>query len=406
MKPKKKILTKDIIIGGIAIIMICVFAYAFYNRTQLILKKEQYTFEYGDKVDITHERFLELDKNESKKQDIIKNTKITSNIIMEDNKDYPKVGEYEISFTFNDNTKVVKVIINDTNCPTIMTPKSIEMFHNEEPKEDDLKDYFHSEDLSENSISFNFSQYDKTKIGEQTIKVIAKDVYNNQTTLDYVIKNIEKPDTHKYTTKTVVDKDDNGNVTKVYIKKIEKPFQLDVKLYCQHDVGARMGCDPAALYQAMKYKGYCKTISLRTFIEDMPISPNNNPETGFYGDPFVKKPLPYLSTIFPQPMSSWAKKYGNVANISGKNVDYIIDEIRNGNPVVVWVTYNFNAPKWEYGDYGKMYKNAHCFTVSGYNPQTKMIRLSDPGGSRNHRWVARSTFESSYNYKKFAVVVR
>ncbi|MEG0365443.1 MAG: C39 family peptidase [Coprobacillus sp.] len=406
MKVNKKKLARDFGILGLLIFVI-VFAYAFYMGAKLNLKQKDFVFEYGEEIPLIHETFLSFDEEDvERKQEIIKNTEIVSNFVYDDGCKYPKIGDYEVTLTFRHTKEVVKVTIKDTEAPSIIAPESIEVLQDEEIEEETLNAYFKSKDLSENSLSFDLSQYDKSKAQEQTIKIIAKDIYDNQTIKNYTIKTIEKPNPTRYTIKTVVDKDDEGNVSKVYIKKTEKPFQLDVKLYCQHDVGARMGCDPAALYQAIKYKGYCKDVSLRTFIEDMPISSDNNPNNGFYGDPFSKKSLPYLNTIFPQPMSNWAKKYGNVVNISVKSVDDIIDEIRNDNPVVVWVTYNFRAPKWQSGVYGQMYSNIHCFTVSGYNPQTQMIRVSDPGGSRNHRWVSKSTFEKSYNYKKFAVVVR
>ncbi|MEG0452504.1 MAG: C39 family peptidase [Coprobacillus sp.] len=405
MKLKTKTLKRDIFIG-ILVVIIFIGVYAFCNRTQLILKQENYTFEFGEIIELTHEKFLELDEDEDRKQEIIKNTEIHSNFIMQENQEFPKVGEYEITFDFKDTQKIVKVTISDTSSPSITSPKSIEMLQNEDIKEETLKQYFQSQDLSESQLSFDISQYDKNKIGDQTIKVIAKDIYDNQTTHDYKIQNIEKPDPDKYSTKTAITKDDNGNVSQVYIEKIEKPFTLDVKLYCQHDVGARMGCDPAALYQALKYKGYCQNVSLKTFISDMPISPNDNPNNGFAGNPFGQNDPAVLETIFPSPMTSWAKKYGNVNDFSGKSVDDIIDELRKGNPVVVYVTYNFNSPRWKQWHFGRMYSNLHCFTASGYNPVNKTIRLSDPGGAREHRWVSLSTFTRSYNHKKYAIVVR
>jgi uncharacterized protein YvpB len=171
----------------------------------------------------------------------------------------------------------------------------------------------------------------------------------------------------------------------------------------QNAYGFPMGCEAASLLQALQLKGYAKNYNLTSFIKEMPKSSNNNPNNGFSGDPANVVSGVYHS-IYAKPLADWGSKYGKTANVSGYSVEQLKDELRNGNPVVVYVTLNFAAPT--YGKYwwGTGINNAHIMTLDGFNEANQTYHVSDPNGGKY--WVSASKFETSYNLRKSAVVVR
>lgn len=178
---------------------------------------------------------------------------------------------------------------------------------------------------------------------------------------------------------------------------------LGVKNYNQYALGAPSGCEGASLLQALQYKGKLGGWSLRSFLNTIPKSPNGNPNNGFVGSPFVENSYTY-SAIYPAPLTSWGQKYGNVQNISGSSMNTLINEVKNGNPVVAWVTINFQPIRWGNWNFGVAANNNHAVTLDGYNKAGNQVHVSDPiSGSY---WVNRTTFENIYNARKYAVVVR
>lgn len=183
----------------------------------------------------------------------------------------------------------------------------------------------------------------------------------------------------------------------------EDVLLLGVNNYNQYALGTPSGCEGASLLQALQYKGQLTDWSLRQFLNTIPISPNNNPNTGFVGSPFVENPWTY-SAIYPAPLTTWGQAYGNVENISGSSVDTLLNELQNGNPVVVWTTINFKPVRWGKWPFGMAVNNNHAVTLDGYNKVGNQLHVSDPiSGSY---WLNKTTFETIYNARQYAVVVR
>ncbi|WP_201736563.1 C39 family peptidase [Bifidobacterium xylocopae] len=179
--------------------------------------------------------------------------------------------------------------------------------------------------------------------------------------------------------------------------------QLNVPNYNQYAAGAPSGCEGASLLQALQYKGRLGGWSLRQFLDTMPHSSNGGPNNGFVGPPYTESPNVY-SAIYPGPLASWGQAYGNVSNITGSSMDALINEVRAGNPVVTWVTINFQTARWGMWSFGAAVNNNHAVTLDGYNIPGGQVHVSDPiSGSY---WLSRSTFETIYNARKFAVVIR
>lgn len=178
---------------------------------------------------------------------------------------------------------------------------------------------------------------------------------------------------------------------------------LGVRNYNQYALGAPSGCEGASLLQALQYKGKLTNWSLRSFLNTIPKSTNGNPNSGFVGSPFVENSYTY-SAIYPAPLTSWGQKYGNVQNISGSSMNTLINEVKNGNPVVAWVTINFQPIRWGNWNFGVAANNNHAVTLDGFNKAGNQVHVSDPiSGSY---WLSRTTFENIYNARKYAVVVR
>ncbi|MGM0241273.1 C39 family peptidase [Enterococcus sp. AZ103] len=171
----------------------------------------------------------------------------------------------------------------------------------------------------------------------------------------------------------------------------------------QRKAGYPMGCEAASLLEALQTKGYARSYNLGNFIKEMPMSPNNNPNNGFSGKPDNVVSGVYHS-IYAKPLADWGMRYGNVSDITGSSVENLKDQLRTGNPVVVYVTLNFASP--QYGNYwfGSAINNAHIVTLDGFNESNQTYHVSDP--NKGQYWVNAQSFEASYNLRKSAVVIK
>lgn len=118
-----------------------------------------------------------------------------------------------------------------------------------------------------------------------------------------------------------------------------------MKNYDQYALGAPSGCEGASLLQGLQYKGKIPDWDLIKFLKTIPISPNGNPYDGFVGSPFVENSWTY-SAIYPVPLVKWGKVYGDVQDMSGHSLDELLEEVKNNNPIVAWVTIKFQPARW------------------------------------------------------------
>lgn len=176
-------------------------------------------------------------------------------------------------------------------------------------------------------------------------------------------------------------------------------------------VYAPFGCEGVSLLMALNYKGYTKK-STKSFLDGMPKS-KNNPFIGFAsGNPY-KNVNGVFQSIFPKPLANYGKKYSKkVKNISGSTPKQLRAQLKKGNPIVVYVTLDFKAPKmakWSMGSAGKVktLDNLHVMTLIGYTKNGYYV--ADPNrkkASKGKYWVSKAKFEKSYNALKYAVVVQ
>lgn len=194
---------------------------------------------------------------------------------------------------------------------------------------------------------------------------------------------------------------------KVMIKDF-KTYKVDIPTYSQHKNGYPKGCEGVSLYMAMRGKGYLEDMSLKEFMNTMPRT-SSNPNKGFVGDPTkngsASVNIGKRTTINPQPLTAWGSQYGQVINYQGKSISELKREIRNGNPIVVYVTVSWKTPNWKKFSWGKEVTNNHAVCLVGYNELTGEYLINDCGRHLGTYWVSKSKFESIYNARKYAVVV-
>ena len=165
--------------------------------------------------------------------------------------------------------------------------------------------------------------------------------------------------------------------------------------------GNTMLCEGSSLLEGLLYKGYT-TQNLSQFVQSMPLSADNNPYDGYSGEWRHNVDGTYQG-MMATPVVQWAAKYGSKAvNISGQGTAGIKREITNGNPVVAWITYDYEAPEFKQMSWGRAVWNGHVVNVDGFKDGA--YHVVDPVFGA--RWINAGTFENAFNVTGMAVAVR
>ena len=98
-------------------------------------------------------------------------------------------------------------------------------------------------------------------------------------------------------------------------------------------------------------------------------------------------------------------------NITGATTADLFRNLRNGNPMVIWATYNMTTPEYknswyinETGEYFSYPRGTHVMVLRGYDE--KNVYIMDPNGG-SYKTFTRTAFESKYELLgNQAVVVR
>lgn len=191
---KKIIIISLIIIFIIGASALGVYEYFNYRDSKICLINENVNIEYGeqynptinDLIDINKYNFIDLN-----------NIGIKSEIVNEDEKDYPKVGEYSIHIYYKKMELVQKVEVKDTNSPEVVIDEKIELPYNADLENYDFKKHIKVNDLSETKeCNIDYSNVNKEVAGEYTIKIEVEDIYNNKTQKEFKIiiqEKVEEP---------------------------------------------------------------------------------------------------------------------------------------------------------------------------------------------------------------------
>ncbi len=166
--------------------------------------------------------------------------------------------------------------------------------------------------------------------------------------------------------------------------------------------GAPSGCECAALLQALRAKGKAMQVDYHEMLDNMPYATDHNPHHGFTGSPYKKKED--YQTIFPDALVEYANTFGKVEDTSGKSAEYLIEQIDQGRPSVVWVTSYFRAPIMADYSFGESVKNIHVVTLIGYKKIAHEYIIMDPSQS-GKLYVSETVFKRAYNPLKYALTV-
>lgn len=176
---KKKIIG----IGSIVVLLIigCVFYFTREEKITISLKdKKDIVVEYGNKVEYSFDNLIQT-KNIDKEQlkEVKKETKITSNLKNEDQKEYPVIGTYMITIKYQDQKLKKKIIVKDTTVPTFNETNEVSF---EEGTENyDYNKEINATDLTTVDVQYDTSSLDTKTPGDYKIKAIATDTSGNKT---------------------------------------------------------------------------------------------------------------------------------------------------------------------------------------------------------------------------------
>lgn len=214
----KKIIAGISVFAVILASILGIYALARANLPDFVLSDSKaIKLEYGEKYSVNGMKLLNTEGMDDEDKKILKNgLSIKTNFKYEDGKDYPAVGEYKITMTFNDNTLVKKVKVADTTAPELNTEfRDIDIV-----KGTDLATYdftglnlFSATDLSPVEVGYDSSAVNSNTVGTYVLKVTAKDTSSNETTKELTVNITEAPNVNQeLVTETVTNEDGTKSI--------------------------------------------------------------------------------------------------------------------------------------------------------------------------------------------------
>ena len=220
------------------------------------------------------------------------------------------------------------------------------------------------------------------------------------------------------------DKKDNlleqrNNLRNTYNKLLEEELKKTTYIISsvpklnQYSLGYPTGCESAALTVLLRYWGL--NISMSSVVNRLPKGdlPYYDGGVRYGGNPYVEfvgTPSSYSSYgVYEKPIIQVANSFkSGVINGTGMSLNQVLEVVKEGRPVIVWVSMNMAVPyistSWIYKPTGEKISwmaNEHALVVIGYN-QSQVIVVDSLTGSV--RYYDKNVFRSRYNtYGKRAV---
>lgn len=181
----------------------------------------------------------------------------------------------------------------------------------------------------------------------------------------------------------------------------------------QYSLGYPTGCESAALTVLLRYWGL--NINMSSVVNRLPKGklPYYENNVRYGGNPyieFVGTPSTYSSYgVYEKPIIQVANSFkSGVIDGTGMSLNQVLDIVKEGRPVIVWVSMNMAVPyistSWIYKPTGEKISwmaNEHALVVVGYNKNQVIVSDSLTGSIRYYN---KGVFESRYNtYGKRAV---
>ena len=229
---------KKIVAGCLAGVLVigCAGAVILNNNgsKNLVLTSNEVDAELGQKVSTNVADYLDANKvdnldkiiKDTKEKDNLKYVTVTNkdeqgNVVSKEEKDYPKVGNYEINFTYGKEKATVKVTVKDTKAPEITAPDSIDVIQYTDLSTFNFGDLLQATDYSDvKDWKIDTSKVDVNTIGTYDLKVSILDKYKNKASKKLKVNVVEAPavsDGEVAVTEVVTD--ENGNKKTVVTKK-------------------------------------------------------------------------------------------------------------------------------------------------------------------------------------------
>lgn len=169
----------------ICTLIIAVFALILFIFTSnpIHLKEKTKTLEYGKTLSTNINDYIDTEQTN---KDIVSDIKMDiSKIKIEENKEYPAIGEYEIIFSYKDKEETLKLKVTDTTKPVFNDFKEEVKFTRDcKPSAEEFSKMYTAEDLDSVTITVNDSKVDYSKDGEYVATVKAIDGSKNEVTQD------------------------------------------------------------------------------------------------------------------------------------------------------------------------------------------------------------------------------
>ena len=436
-KKKKRRAVKKIILVILIVIIISIlgfFGYKFYKRSEISKKiNDDITIEYGE--ELTLDYIL---------KDDFKNVKFEPKL-----SSLKKVGEHELTLTIDGEEFKIKVTIKDTT-PPVLEVKDVQKYLDEDlPKVEEFVEKV--EDLSKTSLKM--SEVEKTA-GEHEVEITVTDEYNNKTSkkakltiLEYKgsvkfsgLTNLSvyvgsKPDLKKNVSAkddrfgdlelTVDDSKVNYNTPGTYTIYYKVTDKLGNETVRERKITVKAktvminnfptysqfpnypnGCETVALYLMLKYYGV--NVSPETLVNNLRkgdgvhwengIRYGGDPEIEFVGDPRDA----HGYGVYQKPIINLASKYkSGMVDYTGHSLNQVLELVRSGKPVQVWVSINLKntsvCANWTHKASGKTINwicNLHSVVIVGFNDN--YVYVSDPYTGSIKKY-GRTQFQKMYN---------
>ena len=229
---------KKIIAGCLAGVLVIGCAGAVILNTssskELVLASDEVKAEFGQRVSTNVADYLDANKSgnvdkiikDTKEKDNLKYVTVTNkdeqgNVVSKEEKDYPKVGNYTINFTYKKEKQSVKVTVKDTTKPEIEAPESIDVIQYTDLSTFNFGELLKATDYSDvKDWKIDTSKVDVNTIGSYELKVSIQDKYKNKATKKLTVNVVEAPavaEGEVAVTEVVID--ENGNKKTVVTKK-------------------------------------------------------------------------------------------------------------------------------------------------------------------------------------------
>ena len=229
---------KKVIAGCVAGVLVIGCAGAVILNTssskELVLASDEVKAEFGQRVSTNVADYLDANKSgdvdkiikDTKEKDDLKYVTVTNkdengNVVSKEEKDYPKVGNYTINFTYKKEKQSIKVTVKDTTAPEIKAPDSIAVIQYTDLSTFNFGELLQATDYSDvKDWKIDTAKVDVNTIGTYDLKVTIQDKYKNKASKKLKVNIVQAPEVAEgEVAVTEVVTDENGNKKTVVTKE-------------------------------------------------------------------------------------------------------------------------------------------------------------------------------------------